>query len=90
MKRGYTVDPQSGKKFTPRGYKIDIYDKRDLNGINMRHIVETAVMITDDGNKTTINAIFLEGLTVAKFRTARDQDIEDLHRLAVRCGSKID
>ena len=42
-----------------------------------------------DKKGTAVNVITLEGLVVTKFRAGRDQDIEDLRRLAVRCRSKI-
>ena len=89
LDKGYTVDQQSGKKFTPRGYKIDVYEKRDLNNIPLEYIVKTAAAIPVDKKGTAVNVIALEGLVVTKFRAGRDQDIEDLRRLAVRCRSKI-
>ena len=68
-----------------------MYHERNLNGIPLGYIVKTAATIVVDMKKgTTVNAISLEGLIVAKFRAGRDQDIEDLQRLAVRCGPKID
>ena len=42
-----------------------------------------------DKKGTAVNVITLEGLVITKFRAGRDQDIEDLRRLAVRCRSKI-
>ena len=89
LDKGYKIEQQGDKKFTPRGYKIDIFSDRDLNGITLKYIIETAAVISVDKKGTTVNAISLEGLIVAKFRAGRDQDIEDLQRLAVRCGSKI-
>ena len=90
LDKGYKIDQQRDKKFTPRGYKIDVYHERDLNDIPLDYIIKTAAAIPVDKKKgTTVNAISLEGLIVAKFRAGRDQDIEDLQRLAVRCGPKI-
>ncbi len=42
-----------------------------------------------DKKETIVNAISLEGLIITKFRAGRDQDIEDLQRLAIRCSSRI-
>ncbi len=39
--------------------------------------------------ENTVNVISLEGLIVSKFRAERDQDIEDLQRLAIHCSSRI-
>ena len=89
LSKGYKIDPQRGTKLTPRRYKIDVYHKRDLNGIPLGHIISTAAAISVDRKGTTVNAISLEGLVVAKFRAGRDQDLEDLQRLAIRCGPKI-
>lgn len=89
LARGYKINQPRDNKFTPRGYKIDVYHKRDLNDIPLEHILKTAEAIPADRKGTTVNAISLEGLIVAKFRAGRDQDIEDLQRLAVRCGPKI-
>ena len=55
LDKGYTVDQQSGKKFTPRGYKIDVYEKRDLNNIPLEYIVKTAVAIPVDKKGTAVN-----------------------------------
>lgn len=88
LEKGYTIDPQ-GKKYTPRRYKIDVYSKRSLNDIPLDYITRTATAIPVNKKGTTVNAISLEGLVVAKFRAGRDQDIEDLKRLAVACDSQI-
>ncbi len=90
LDKGYKIDQQGDRKFTPRGYKIDVYHERDLNDIPLEYIIKTAAAIpVDRKGTTTVNAISLEGLITAKFRAGRDQDIEDLRRLAIRCGSKI-
>lgn len=89
LAKGYTIDPRNDDKFTPRGYKIDVYHGRDLNGIPLQDIIETAEAIRVGKKGTTVDAISLEGLVVAKFRAGRDQDLEDLRRLAIRCGPRI-
>ena len=89
LNKGYKIDQQSGKTFTPRGYKIDVYSERDLNDIPLDYIIKTATAISVSERGATVNTISLEGLIVAKFRAGRDQDIKDLQRLAIRCGSKI-
>ncbi len=89
LDKGYKIDLQKGRKFTPRGYKIDVYDKRDFNKIPLDYVIETAAVIPVDNKGTTLNAISLEGLIISKFRAGRDQDIEDLQRLAIRCSSRI-
>ena len=66
-----------------------MYHERDLNGIPLEHIIKTATPIPVDKKGTTVNAISLEGLIVVKFRAGRDQDIEDLQMLAIRCNTKI-
>ncbi|KEQ56391.1 Nucleotidyl transferase of unknown function protein [Marine Group I thaumarchaeote SCGC AAA799-P11] len=90
LDKGYKIDLQRGRKFTPRGYKIDVYHERSLNDILLEYIIKTADTIPVDNKGTTVNTISLEGLIVAKFRAGRDQDIEDLQRLSIRCESKID
>ena len=88
LDKGYKIDLQ-GKKFTPRNYKVDVYHERNLNGIPLDYIIKTATAIPVDKKGTTVNSISLEGLIVTKFRAGRDQDMEDLQRLTVRCSSKI-
>lgn len=66
------------KTYTPRNYKIDVYDSRDLNGIPLNRIIETRTTITVDKKNTIVNAICLEGLIVVKYRAKRDQDLSDL------------
>lgn len=70
------------KKYTPRGYKIDMYSLRDLNGIPLQTIIDNAQAITIDKKGNTVNAMNLETLIVSKFRANRDQDNEDLSRIA--------
>ncbi|MCY4491862.1 MAG: nucleotidyltransferase [Thaumarchaeota archaeon] len=88
LDKGYKIDLQ-GKKFTPRNYKVDVYHERNLNGIPLDYIIRTATAIPVDKKGTTVNTISLEGLIIAKYRAGRDQDIEDLQRLAVCCSHKI-
>ena len=87
--KGYRVDILKNKKYTPGGFKIDVYHERDLNCIPLERIVKTAAVIPVGKHGTTVKAISLEGLIVSKFRTGRDADVEDLKRLVVRCKSKI-
>ena len=89
LEKGYKIDLQKDKKISPRGFKIDVYDKHDFNEMSLEYIIETAAVIPVDKKGTTVNAISLEGLIVSKYRAGRDQDIEDLQRLAIRCNSKI-
>lgn len=89
LKKGYRIVGHNDKKFTPRGYKIDVYDKRNLNDIPLEYIVNTATTVTVDKKGTTVNVISLEGLIIAKFRAGRDQDIVDLQRLSTSCNSRI-
>lgn len=89
LDKGYKINQQQDKISTPRDYKIDVYHERNLNGIPLDYIIRTATAIPVDRKGTTVNTISLEGLIVTKFRAGRDQDIEDLQRLAVRCSSKI-
>ncbi|MDE0090465.1 MAG: nucleotidyltransferase [Thaumarchaeota archaeon] len=83
LEKGYTIDTLKNKKFTPGGFKIDVYHERDLNCIPLKHIVETAATIPVDKNGTTVRIISLEGLIVSKFGAGRDADVEDLQWLAV-------
>ncbi|MEX0861766.1 nucleotidyltransferase [Nitrosopumilus sp.] len=69
------------KKYTPRGYKIDIYSSRDLNDIPLQTIIDKAQAIPIDNKGNTVNTMSLETLIVSKFRANRDQDVEDLNRI---------
>ncbi len=88
LSKGRKIDQQRDKKSTPRGYKIDVYHGRDLDDIPPEYI-KTAAALPVDKNGTTVNAIPLEGLIVAKFGAGRDRDIEDLQRLEIRRGRKV-
>ena len=78
------------KTYTPRNYKIDVYDSRDLNEVPLNRIIETRTTITVDKKNTMVNAICLEGLIVVKYRAKRDQDLSDLSLIAMYCFKKID
>ena len=88
----YRFINENGKEriYTPRNYKIDIYDSRDLNEIPLNRIIETRTTILVDKKKTTVNVICLEGLIIAKYRAKRDQDQTDLSLIAMYCFKKID
>lgn len=78
----YRFINENGKEriYTPRNYKIDVYDSRDLNEVPLERIIETRATIPVGKNKT-VNAICLEGLIVVKYRAKRDQDLSDLSLL---------
>lgn len=88
----YRFINENGKEriYTPRSYKIDVYDSRDLNEIPLNRIIETRATIAVDKKNTTVNTICLEGLIVAKYRAKRDQDQADLNLIAMYCFKKID
>lgn len=88
----YKFINENGKEriYTPRNYKIDVYDSYDLNEIPLNRIIETRSTIIVDKKKTTVNAICLEGLIVVKYRVNRDQDQADLSLIAMYCFKKID
>lgn len=88
LDKGYYVDPHTDEKFTPRRYKIDVYQNRNLNDIPLNYIINTASSIIL-GKDATVRAISLEGLITSKYRAGRDQDIRDLQQLAFRCSSNI-
>lgn len=87
----YRFITENGKEriYTPRNYKIDVYDSHDLNEIPLDKIIETRATITVDKKQTTVNAICLEGLIVEKYRAKRDQDLSDLNLIAIYCFKKI-
>lgn len=87
----YRFINENGKEriYTPRNYKIDVYDSRDLNEIPLNRIIETRATIPI-GKSKTVNAICLEGLIVVKYRAKRDQDLADLSLIAMYCFKKID
>lgn len=91
MDLNYRFINENGKEriYTPRNYKIDVYDSRDLNEVPLERIIETRATIPVGKNKT-VNTICLEGLIVVKYRAKRDQDLSDLSLIAMYCFKKID
>jgi predicted nucleotidyltransferase len=79
----YIKYPRSGKTeyYSPRGFKLDIYTT-DLNHVPVSAIVDTANKFTLDRYKT-VKAASLEMLIILKYDANREQDNDDLHRLAV-------
>lgn len=88
----YRFVEENGKEriYTPRNYKIDVYDSRELNDISLQRIIETRATIPVDKKGTTVNTICLEGLIVTKHRANRDQDHEDLSLISMYCYRNID
>ncbi|MGI0037249.1 MAG: hypothetical protein ACRD99_02685 [Nitrososphaera sp.] len=89
----YFVRKVKGKeaRYTPRGYKIDIYT-RDLSGIPIDRVVATATDI-EVKKGVTIKAASLEVLVVSKFRAAakrRGTDDVDIRTLAQRKYKEMD
>jgi len=84
IEKQYRIRQENGKekKYTPRGYKIDMYSLRDLNDIPLQTIIDNAQAIPIDNKGGTVNAMSLETLIVSKFRANRAQDNEDLDRIA--------
>ena len=89
---GYRFRNENGREkiYTPRHFKIDVYHSRDLNGISLDRIIETRKTFPVGKKGDGIKSICLEGLIVTKFRAKRDQDLEDLHLLAMYCSRRID
>ncbi|MHB8602604.1 MAG: hypothetical protein ACYC6W_10275 [Nitrosotalea sp.] len=73
---------------TPRGYKIDIYSK-DVSGIPLKSVINTAREIQVRKNQI-LKAASVEVLIVAKHRSARLQDSDDLRTIAKRKFKEID
>ncbi len=88
----YKFVEENGKEriYTPRNYKIDVYDSRELNEISLQRIIDTRATIPVDKKGAAVNAICLEGLIVTKHRANRDQDHEDLSLIAMYCYRNID
>ena len=85
---GYVMDIHTRKKYSPRGYKIDVYDRRGLNDIPHDYILDKAKTFCVRGGK--LRAISLEGLIVSKFRSGRHKDMMDIRRIVKNCGECID
>ncbi len=69
--------------YTPRGIRVDFYT-RDLGRIPIDWILQTAIPIRI--GKREIRVICLEGLTLAKHRAGRSQDVADLRQLMISRG----
>jgi hypothetical protein len=78
-------------RYTPRGYKIDIYT-RDVSGIPIDRVVATAKDI-EAKKGVTIKAASIEVLVVSKFRAAakrKGTDDVDIRTLVQRKYKEID
>ena len=89
----YFVRKVKGKeaRYTPRGYKIDIYT-RDVSGIPKDRVVATAKDVKVRKG-VTVKAASVEVLVVSKFRAAakrRGTDDVDIRTLAQRKYKEID
>ena len=83
FEKGYRKYPRSGKTeyYSPREFKLDIYTT-DISQVPISAIVDTANKFTLDRYKT-VKAASLEMLIILKYDANRDQDNDDLHRIAV-------
>lgn len=88
----YKFINEKGKEriYTPRNYKIDVFDSHALNEIPLARIIQTRATIPVGKKNKFVHAICLEGLIVAKYRAKRDQDLSDLSLIAMYCYKKID
>lgn len=88
--KGYVKYPRSGKMecHSPRGFKLDIYSV-DLNNVPVKAIVETAKEFPMNRYKV-IRAASLEMMIILKYDARREQDTDDLHRIAVYKLREID
>lgn len=89
----YFIRRVKGKetRYTPRGYKIDIYT-RDVSGIPIDRVVATSKDI-EVRKGVTIKTASVEVLVVSKFRAAakrRGTDDVDIRTLAQRKYKEID
>ena len=85
------MDVRTRKKTSPRGYKIDVYDRRGGgggSGIPLDYILDNAKTFSVGGG--TLRAISLEGLLVLKHRAGRAADGTDIQLLARTRGRDID
>ena len=89
---GYKFITENGKEkiYTPRNYKADIYNSRDLNEISLDRIIKTRKTISINKRGDRVKSICLEGLIVTKIRANRDQDLDDLYLLGTCCYKNID
>ena len=90
FEKEYTINKEGRKEVirTPRRHKVDFYTK-DVNGIPIEVIIHTAKDIKFD-NRGSIKVVALEILILAKYKTGRDQDSEDLYRIAQTKFEDID
>lgn len=88
LDKDYKVDFYSEKLYTPRGIKIDLYKGRDLAGIPLDYIRNTAVSKYVSG--VAVNIISLEGLIISKYRSGRNIDVNDFKLLMHGCSNQID
>lgn len=92
LEKGYKTVTEGGKEkvYTPRGFKIDIYLDRPLNGIPIQTIIDTSHDFIVSKGKI-VNGMGLEALILAKFRANRpEQDYPDLRALAIERKADID
>lgn len=92
LNKGYKIVTENRKEktYTPRGFKVDIYYDRPLNGIPIKTIIDTSQDFTVDNKGNIVNAIGLEALVLAKFRANRpEQDYPDLKTLAIERRTDI-
>ena len=85
---GHVVDIHTRKKMSPRGYGIDVHDRRVIGGISLDYILDKAKTFSIGGG--TLRAISLEGLPVLKHRAGRGKDTMDMRLLARTRGRDID
>ena len=80
--KNYKIMSENGRevKYSPRGFKVDIYNKRDVNGISIETILDKSITF-EKGKKYHIKVASLEVMIVSKYRANRSQDREDLNDL---------
>ncbi len=93
LDKGYKFITEHGKEktYTPRNYKIYVYTDRPLNRISIKTIIDTSKDFKVDNKGSTVHAMGLEALIIAKFRANREeQDYPDLRSLAIQRLDDID
>lgn len=90
FEKGYKKYPRSGKMecHSPRGFKLDIYSV-DLNNVPVKAIVQTAKEFPLHRYKV-VRAASLEMMIILKYDANREQDTDDLHRIAAYKYREID
>jgi predicted nucleotidyltransferase len=83
FEKGYRKYPRSGKTeyYSPREFKLDIYTT-DISHVPVSTVIDTANEFILDRYKR-VRAASLEMLIILKYDANREQDNDDLHRLAV-------